>query len=238
VTQINATAVPPSRRTRRRLILVGVLGVAALGALATFWIPLTRGNFGVVDRGVLYRSAQPGEGVDRMVRSLGLASILNLRGGSEDDPWYAGEVRAAQSQGVDFYDFPMNARRRPSRSELLTLLDLFARCRYPLLIHCKSGSDRTGLAVAMYLMSRRGEPPDRARRAFSLRHGHVPIGGPERLHEPLREYDDWLRAHAREHTPDVLRAWVEHDYRDDAPPAEVAPLRPGPRPRREHASVR
>ncbi len=190
---------------------------------------MTRGNFGVVEPGVVYRSAQPGEEVDRLVRALGLASILNLRGGSADDPWYAGEVRAAQSQGVAFYDFPMNARRRPSRRELLTLLDLFARCRYPLLIHCKSGSDRTGLAVAMYLMSRRGEPPERALRAFSLRHGHVAVGGPERLHEPLREYGAWLRAHALGHTPARFRAWVEHDYRDDAPPGEVAPL-PGPAP--------
>ena len=65
----------------------------------------------------------------------------------------------ARDQGLEFYDLPMSACRRPTRRELLVLLDLFEHCRYPLLIHCKSGSDRTGLASALYLMSRRGEPP-------------------------------------------------------------------------------
>ena len=78
--------------------------------------------------------------------------------------------------------------------ELLVLLDLFEHCRYPLLIHCKSGSDRTGLASALYLMSRRGEPPGWAVRGFTLKHGHVPLFGPEHLHEPFREYEAWLKA--------------------------------------------
>src|SRR5262249_42727538 len=84
-------------------------------------------------------------------------------------------------------------------------------CAYPLLIHCKSGSDRTGLASALYRLVRLGEPPERAMDSFSYGHGHFPIGGPEHLHEPLLEYQAWLRTHGFDHTPARFRSWVEHD---------------------------
>jgi len=158
-----------------------------------------------------------------------MESILNLRGGSQADSWYAAEVRATRERGVDFYDLSISATRRPRRRELLILLDLFERCRYPLLIHCKSGSDRTGLATALYLMSRQGESPDRALRAFSLRYGHVPIGGPEHLHEPVEEYDAWLKAQHLAHRPEHLRAWVAEVYVSDDPNRNVPTLQPGPR---------
>ena len=177
----------------------------------------------------MYRSAQPGPGLDPLIRGLKLAAVLNLAGGSLDKSAYANEVRTTSGLGVDFYDFPMSATRRPSRRELLTLIDLFGRCRYPLLIHCKAGADRTGLASAFYLMSRQGFDPDRAMRAFTVDYGHVPFFGPERLHEPVAEYAEWLKNRGLAHTPERLRHWVETEYRSDEPPAPFRPLRPGPR---------
>src|SRR5262249_6355598 len=109
------------------------------------------------------------------------------------------------------------------------LLDLLDRCRYPLLIHCKSGSDRTGLVSGLYLMARLGEPPDRALRAFSMAYGHVPLGGPQRLHEPFLEYDAWLQSRRLAHSADRLRAWVERESRSRDVSAEIPPVRPGPR---------
>ena len=175
----------------------------------------------------------PSGDVARLLREDGIASVLNLRGGGADDPWYVAEVEATRSGGVDFYDLPMSATRRPSRRELLTLLDLFGRCKYPLLIHCKSGSDRTGLAAGLYLMARRGVSPERAEAAFSLAHGHVPLLGPERLHEPFHEYAAWLAANRLDHTPDRLVDWARHHYRADDPLVAIEPARPGPRVRRQ-----
>ena len=68
--------------------------------------------------------------------------------------------------GLSLYDLPLSATRRPARLELLRLIDVLERCPYPLLIHCKSGADRTGLASALYLMLQRGETPERAGAAF------------------------------------------------------------------------
>jgi len=148
-----------------------------------------------------------------------------------DDDWYLAELGAAAHLGIDFYDFLMRPDRRPSRRELLTLIDLFDRCRYPLLIHCKSGADRTGLASALYRMTRGGESPEEALGAFSVAYGHMPIGGPERLHEPIEEYRAWLRAEGRPHEPRRFRDWVARHYRDERPgdSGPIEPLEPGTR---------
>jgi Swiss Army Knife protein, DSP-PTPase phosphatase domain len=225
-------SLPRRRRIRIRIACVTVAAMLMIG-VATFWLPLSRGNFGVVDPGLVYRAAQPGVELTRLVRGYRIASILNLRGGSRDDPWYVAELNVARDQGLEFYDLPMSACRRPMRRELLVLLDLFEHCRYPLLIHCKSGSDRTGLACALYLMSRRGEPPGWAVRGFTLKHGHVPLFGPEHLHEPFREYEAWLKARGLDHSPARFRDWVEHDYQADDLATNIPRLPPGPRTRFE-----
>jgi hypothetical protein len=115
---------------------------------------------------------------------------------------------------------------------LLAVLDVLERCKYPLLIHCKSGSDRTGLVSGLYLMTRRGIDPGRAEDAFSLYYGHVPLFGPNHLHEPFWEYAEWLRSGKWDHTPDRLRDWVAHHYQAGDAYVEIVPLPTGPRPRR------
>ena len=169
---------------------------------------------------------------ERRVRDDHLATVLNLRGGSDLDPWYHAEVKATRTLGVAFYDLPMAATVRPTRRQLLGVLDLFDRIAYPLLIHCKSGSDRTGLVSALYLMSRAGESPITAERAFSVYYGHVPLLGTRHLHEPLHEYANYLQVHNLSHTPARFRSWVEQDYRSDDPPGPVSPIASGPRNRR------
>jgi len=209
-----------------------VVLVAATSLCWVFRRPWFQGNFGVVDPGHVMRSAQPTDQLASWVRDFQISSILNLRGGSPADRWYDAEVRSARAHAVSYYDLPLSATRRPSRRDLLILIDLLERCDYPLLIHCKSGADRTGLASALYLMVRRGEPPERALRAFSVEYGHIPLFGTEHLHEPLNEYAAWLKTNRLAHTPERFRAWVKNDYRAEVLPADPDPLPPGPRARR------
>jgi hypothetical protein len=216
-------------RRRRRQVVLGLLIVIGLGAVAIFRRPLFEGNFGVVDPGLVYRSAQPTADLPRLIRAYRLAAVLNLRGGSPSDSWYASEVRLTRENAVVFYDLPLNATQRPTRRDLIRLLDLFDRTPYPLLIHCKQGSDRTGLAAALYVLSRRGESPAQALRAFSIGYGHVALGGPAHLHEPFLEYGAWLQSHGLSHTPTRFRTWVEQVYRADDQATDIPPLEPGPR---------
>jgi protein tyrosine phosphatase (PTP) superfamily phosphohydrolase (DUF442 family) len=232
----------PARSSRSRMHLGKTAALAALVcAISAGWVfrrPWFFGNLGVVDPGQVMRSAQPTTQLARWAHDFQIHSILNLRGGSPSDWWYKAEVNTAHESGVSFYDLPLNATRRPARHELLILIDLLERCPYPLLIHCKSGADRTGLASALYLMVRRGEPPERALHAFSLEYGHIAAFGTEHLHEPLQEYAAWLKTNRLSHTPERFRAWVRNDYRADDPPADPPLLQPGPRARRSLSLVR
>ncbi len=204
---------PPVRRTV--FIRRAIAAVAAIAALISFWQFLFDGNFGVVDPGLVYRSAQPRKNFDALIRDHQLKSVLNLRGGTEADSWYLDEIRTSRARNVAFYDLPLSAVRRPKRSQLLTLIEVLDRCEYPLLIHCKWGSDRTGLASGVYLMLKRGKPPTEAARMFSVTHGHLPFLGPESLHAPFDEYAAWLEAHHENHSPEQFRDWVAQIYQDE-----------------------
>jgi protein tyrosine phosphatase (PTP) superfamily phosphohydrolase (DUF442 family) len=220
------------RRVRIALVAAGTFFVAVASVLWTLRGPLFHGNLAIVDDGRAIRSAQPGLELPGTLRHFGIQSILNLRGGGPDDWWYEAEVKSAARANAAFYDFPMSATKRPTRRELLTLISFLESCSYPLLIHCKSGADRTGLASAIYFMQQRGEPPEVAARAFSIQYGHIPIGGPEHLHEPIDEYQSWLEEHKVEHTPARFRDWVRRDYRSWDEPGDPPPLVPGPRVRK------
>jgi hypothetical protein len=213
-----------------------VLVLLAVSICWTFRRPWFQGNLGVVEAGRVIRSAQPTWQLPGWIREYHLRSILNLRGGGPADSWYEGEVEAARSGGVSFYDFPLSATRRPARYELLVLIDTLRSCPYPLLIHCKSGADRTGLASALYLMLMPGLPPQQAEHAFTVEHGHVPLFGPEHLHEPLMEYAVWLSARGLAHSPDRFRDWVKNSYRSPDRPDDPPPLKPGPRLRHSSAT--
>ena len=222
----------PAHRFPAAKATVVVFVVCALSLTWVFRRPWFEGNLGVVDAGRVIRSAQPTSQLPFLITEHRLRSILNLRGGNPADSWYVAEVQTTQANDLAFYDLPLSATRRPNRRELLFLIDVFKRCPYPLLIHCKSGADRTGLASALYLMTRKGVSPEQAEGAFSLEFGHIPVAGTQHLHEPLREYADWLKSQRLPHTAERFRAWVKNDYRSSDPSIDP-PLWPtGPRPRR------
>jgi len=223
---------PPQRGRNIRKIARMTARVCLIAALA-FGVyllkPFYSQNIGIVDPGRVIRSAQPTSRVDDMIREYKLASILSLRGGSPNDSFYTNEVRAADEAGVNFYDLPLSATRRPKRRELLLLIDLLNKCEYPLLIHCKSGADRAGLASAIYKLEILGQPPERATEAFTLLHSHIPWFGPQHLHAPFHEYGAWLAQEGLTHAPGRFRDWVKNNYKADDPPKDPPPLAAGPR---------
>ena len=56
-----------------------------------------------------------------------------------------------------------------------------ARLWYLVLIHCKAGADRAGLAAALWKMAIDGAPKSEARRHLSIRYGHMPLGPTQAL---------------------------------------------------------
>lgn len=163
------------KRLRRRLALGGAglaaLLVAALGWAA--WLQFT-GNLHEVRRGELYRSAQLSpDQLAELIDRDGIASILNLRGRNETDDWWSAETAMARQKGVVHADFAMSASTMPTPERLAELVALMRSLPKPILIHCHAGSDRTGLAAALYLAAIDGDDEETAEAQLSFRFGHV-----------------------------------------------------------------
>ena len=75
--------------------------------------PWFRGNFGVVDAGQVYRSAQPMGELASVIAANKIRTVLNLRGGSEADPWYAAEVAETPPTWRRLLRLPPHRHRPP-----------------------------------------------------------------------------------------------------------------------------
>ena len=160
------------RRMVKRCILMPLAAVALIAAL--IGVQLYFGNFHQVIRGELYRSAQPNAAdIQAYVRDHGIKSILNLRGGNPGDAWYNEEVAASDANGVRHLDFRMKAARELTDEQIKQLVAMMRDAPKPLLIHCRSGSDRTGLAAALYLKEIAHQTDAEAAHQLSLRYGHL-----------------------------------------------------------------
>lgn len=139
------------------------------------WLQWT-GNFSTVMAGEVFRSNQPTpERLAAYVSDHGIRSVLNLRGAKPGTDWYEAERGAAADLGLTLIDYQLSAGQALDREQAAELLSLMRDAPKPLLIHCQSGSDRTGLASVMYQALVAGIDEDIAERQLSFRYGHVSI---------------------------------------------------------------
>lgn len=188
---------------------------AAAGSLAEWWhfhitdhglLRLVWTNFDTVAPGV-YRSNQPSpERLARQARDLGLRTVLSLRGDS-DLSFSTTERAACARLGLAYHIFPMSARALVSRDDMIALHDLFCAVERPLLIHCKSGADRTGYAAALYLLMIEGAPVARARRQLHWTYAHLSATKSGILDHVLDVYEA-----AQATTGIGFMDWVRQDY--------------------------
>lgn len=133
------------------------------------------GNFHAVIPGQLYRSAQPsGAQLEDYVRDYGIKTIVNLRG-RDDAKWYQEETDAAQRLGVQHIDFGMSATKILPVDRAMELIDIMRSAPRPILVHCMSGADRTGLFSLIYSREVAGLPEDEAQWQLSFLFGHIGV---------------------------------------------------------------
>lgn len=128
-------------------------------------------NFHQITPGV-YRANQPSPQRLAEFKSMGIKSILNLRGTSPDSQ-YLFEQEACADLGLTLVDHRLYAASLASRQEILDLIDLMGGIKKPFVMHCKSGSDRTGFAAVIYLHLFCGQSVQQAMRQLHWRHLHL-----------------------------------------------------------------
>ena len=169
----------PSRPIARliRCLRIAAVSVGLMAAsIGSYWgILQYQGNFHAVSEGVLYRSAQLSKTETRSaVREYAIKSVLNLRGAHAGQSWYDDELEAAGELGLAHFDYPLSAKRFVTSQQIEEVLDIVRKAPKPLLIHCKSGADRTGLVAALYRFAETGASAAQADRELSLVYGHFP----------------------------------------------------------------
>jgi len=153
----------------------------------------------------LFRSPQPKEELlIQRIEDHGIRSVVSMRGGRSARM----SERATLVSDTRFYQVPISAKR-PVRPEALRELWRIARhAPRPLLVHCRAGVDRTGLAMALFVLHDTDDL-DAARAQLALiPNGHLAAFGTEEMDYVLDSYAEF---HGVMSFPD----WIERVYRGD-----------------------
>jgi protein tyrosine/serine phosphatase len=127
----------------------------------TVWRPSK--NFHVVDEGKFYRSAQLSlDELSDVVDKYGIKTVISLRGAPQTSYWYKKQGDLLDKKGVLFRAVYWTTHYVPNKDELVSFLTTLKDAPRPILIHCRSGADRTGEAAAIYAIEYMGKSKDQA----------------------------------------------------------------------------
>ncbi|MCH8553484.1 MAG: tyrosine-protein phosphatase [Natronospirillum sp.] len=154
----------------------------------------------------IWRSNQPSPWRLKKLANRGFKTVISLRGQGTDGPWLL-EKEACERYGLTLHSIRMKSNRAPRAPRLLRLHHILETCDKPVLIHCKSGADRSGLAAAVCLLRESPDNMERAKDHLSIRYLHSRTARTGVLDAFLREYEAF---YARQPVP--FMEWVEQHY--------------------------
>jgi protein tyrosine/serine phosphatase len=165
-----------------------IILTAVLFLPASYFIYMEeQGNFHAITPGEAYRSAQLDQDELRhYIRKYNIKSIINFRGKRTGRSWYREELNVCKEFDCRHYHLSLPTDKSPSRQQVKKLLYLFETAPRPVLLHCKAGADRTGLAAALWKATVDREPKALAQKQLSLRFDHFPFG-------PTSALDDFFK---------------------------------------------
>src|SRR5262245_12510438 len=108
----------------------------------------------------LFRGGQPKRDGLKKLSELGIKTILNLRGESEETN---GEEAEAKKLGMHYFNLPMSNLGRPTDEQVSRALAILDDPENgPVFVHCKLGADRTGAIIAVYRIKHDGWTAEQA----------------------------------------------------------------------------
>ena len=112
-----------------------------------------------VEEGRLAGSAYPSQCLRWLKEEKGIKAILSLEPLKEQD------IAKAEQLGfiiktINIQDY--TAGKLEQRKEAIELIDYLLKLNHPTLVHCYGGLGRTGMILAIYLVTRKGFSPQSA----------------------------------------------------------------------------
>ncbi len=154
------------------LVVIAFLVLSGLFAY-TSTVRITK-NFYEVDPGKFYRSAQlTADELQETIDKYNVKTVISLRGGSPDSWWYNDEVSVLKKNAVQFYPINLSMDSFPSKENLNEILRLFKDAAKPILVHCRSGTDRTGMVSALYQVEEMGKTKEEALKQLSFKYWYI-----------------------------------------------------------------
>lgn len=187
------------RRIGRVTLWVGLplLAVALVLTGYLYCCGVLGANFHEVSAGpsALYRSAQLGaEDLKARIGEHRIKTVVNLRGENPGKAWYDEETAALQEMGVKRIDVKMSGKHMPSRDKLVQLVRALQTAERPVLVHCQSGADRTGLACAFERLATSGNDFTAARRELVFwPYGHTGYFGYESMDRVVDQFEAYKK---------------------------------------------
>ena len=109
----------------------------------------------------IYRGGEPKQGGFQRLKELGVTTVVNLR---DDDARARAEAEEAKALGLRYFNIPLSNFHRPSDKTVEDVLKILGSPDHQaIFVHCKRGSDRTGLIIAIYRMMHDGWNTERAK---------------------------------------------------------------------------
>lgn len=174
------------------------------GFLRVIWANLDQISPGI------WRSNQPSPRRVEKYKSMGIRTIINLRGTNKRSNFMF-EKQACEHHGIKMVNIALKASGLVPADRLLKLLDCFDTVEKPLLMHCKSGADRAGLASALYLLHVDKTPVSIAKKQLSLRYIHLKSMDTGILDHMIEAYGADSRNGEM-----PIREWIETKYDPEA----------------------
>lgn len=170
----------------------------------------------------LWRSNQPCGARLGQYKTLGIQTIVSLRA-DIGRSYNLFEHEACNELGLDLHHIHVcSARALPEGKFLLERIDRLSQLPRPLLLHCKSGADRTGFTAALFLILIEGFDVEEAARQLARKHIHFPRSKSGVLGHVFRVY-------LRDAEPLGIgfRAWLEKGYNPETITADFQDWRKG-----------
>lgn len=140
----------------------------------------------------------------RRIQQNGIRTVVCMRGGRTARQ----SERAAMAGGAAFEKVSISAKRPPRPDALLRLWQLAETAERPIMVHCRAGVDRTGLALAIIALHDTGDMELAREQLAFIPNGHLKFFGTEAMDKVLDDYEPFLGVLP---FPD----WVQRVYASD-----------------------